>query len=457
MTNKLNKASSGKISGALLFWLMIIGLVVIFAVVTFFRMRPPEGRMDPSKMPKPVDVQTIEPETIDIVYTTRGTLEAHRRIDMNTEAAGTVQRILFNEGDTVRKGQLLIQMKAQRQVAQMQEAVAATSANKTLLDLRQNEIAQAKAQLGAEEANLNLAQSEYNKYLELSNEDYISQLELDQKFAALQTQKSQLTTAVEEVNRLQSVKAQTKAQLQESKARQALNQVILGEMNITAPFSGRIGEKYVDEGDYVLNTEKLLTLVDNTQMQVRFTVPERYSPYLTTGKMVKLFSNDGLSSQNSLASGRVSFVDPAVELDTRTIAIKALLHANNTPLRDGQFADVVLTLYQEVNGISLPESALVPEGEKFFVYVQSSEKVTEDEKQKTVLKARRREVKIGQRRNGTVQIIDGLDLDETVVVSGTQKVFDGAFLQPNRTGLNAGSNETEDAETEPVESVATEG
>jgi len=404
--------------------MLLLGVVVIFGVVAFWRMQPPQRQADPTKMPKPVQTQQVIPRPLDVVYRTRGSLEALRRIDMNAEAPAIIRRILFHEGDVVRQGQRLIELKAQRQLAQLQEAQAASAASQTLYDLRGSEIAKAQAQLQSAQAQLGLAQSEFNKYQQLFQENYVSQLELDQKSAALQTAKAVASEAAQELNRVQSVKTQTSRQVQEAKARVAINQALVGEMVLVAPFSGTIGEKYVNEGDYVLNTEKLLTLVDNRHIQVRFTVPERLSVYLKEGATVQLL--DGAS--RPITTGTVCFIAPSVDANTRSITIKADVQpVSGVTLRDGQFVDVVLTLFQDANGLAIPESALVPEGEKFFVYVQRRLRGADGQR---VLKAERRIVTIGQRRDGQVQITSGLRAGETVVTAGTQKLFDGALLQP---------------------------
>lgn len=401
--------------GTLIFWGSIIVVVSIFSVVTFFKMQPPQGFTDPSKMPKPVTTVVVQLKPVSRTYTTQGTVEAENRVDLNVETPGTVGAIHFQEGQAVQRGQVLIRLRADKQLAQKNEASAAMEAAQTAIKLTQTEVSRAQANLDAARAAKELAESEYQRYDELYQKDFVSALERDQKRTTFQREAASLRAAEEMLASAKAQLNQSMARLSEAQARVSYNQALTSEATIFAPFSGIVGQKYVDLGDYVMPGEKVLTVVDNRRMRVAFNVPERYLGSLKTGLSVRV-QVEGLP--NTIIPGQVAFIAPAVNLENRTVTVKALLDPQQAKnLRDGQFATVNLALDTR-SGLVIPEQALIPQGEKYFVYVAKKDGTADF-----------REVRVGVREPGQIQITGGLKAGEKVVVNGIQKLFDGAILK----------------------------
>ena len=206
-----------------------------------------------------------------------------------------------------------------------------------------------------------------------------------------------------------------------------------------------VGQKYVDLGDYIAPGQKLLTVVDPSRFKIRFTVPEQYLSRLKTGLPVSVHfdgrndsshdashdasknapSND--ASTPSSFQGVVYFIDPVVDPDAHTLQVKAMLPAS-AGLRHGLFGRVTLSLGMIRNAVAVPEEAVVPQGEKTFVYVVCHESVKADGK--TGKKAHPgdiahlREIVVGHRAEGLAQIARGLSPGERVITAGLQKVSD---------------------------------
>lgn len=199
----------------------------------------------------------------------------------------------------------------------------------------------------------------------MRRQDFISDLELEQKRAAYDSQRARFQAAQDDVSRAQAQVSETRSQQAQARARLGYNRVLSSETIVRAPFSGVVGQKYVDLGDYVMLTEKLATVVDNRRMKIAFDAPERFLPWLKEGRPVAV--TVGESSQSPALSARVAFVSPTVNPATHTVLIKAVIEdAGAAALRDGQFARALLTLYNEPQALVIPEQAAVPQGEKFL-------------------------------------------------------------------------------------------
>ncbi len=414
-----------KNKGTLAFWSLLSLVFLAVLGMVAYQFSQMGGGPDPSKFPKKVDTQLVQLRPVDITYTTQGMIEARNRIDMNVEVAGTVASIEVEEGQSVRRGQVLLRLRAGRQNAKEAESDAGIKTASSLVASRKAELRQARANLHLAQAGEELAASEYQRYEKLYKDDFVSALELDQKRLAFKAEAARLESANDALARAIAQEAQANSQYSEADARHHLDQVALDETVIRAPFSGVVGEEYVDLGDYVLPTEKVLTLVDSEEMKVAFEVPERFIPYLKEGlsaqvTMNELLERDKNKPEKNKFKAKVTFVSPVVRLENRMVTVKAKLSHDDPEvfkqLRDGQFTLVVLTLFTKPESLVIPEESLVPQGEKFFVYLSENKKAVF------------REVKLGQREDGWVEVVQGLKAGDNLVISGLQKLFEGVIL-----------------------------
>lgn len=400
-------------------------------------------------MPPPIVETTLaaeQPWTIS--YTATGTLEANNKVDLNSEAPGIISHILVREGDSVRAGQILMRFKADKQMAQVQQSAAGIAASQGSVEQQQAGISQFQALVNSAKVKLQLAKSELGRYEQLYKDEFISQLELEQKRAAYQTAAADYQSSLQQLSAIRAQAAQASSALAQSRSSYRYNLALAGETVIRSPFNGVIGSKYVDLGDYVAPTEKLITVVDQSVFRVQFTVPERYLGQLRLGLPVKV-TFEGLT--NKTASGQVNFIDPVVDPDAHTVRVKALLPAS-PGLKDGLLGNVSLGLGVIPDAVVIPEEAIVPQGEKTFVYVIQHEiyKPREMEGEKKPAKkpeepagpvdvAHLREVTVGYREAGKVQIKSGLKPGDRLIVSGLQKVSDNLVVNLNTNPAASGS------------------
>lgn len=209
----------------------------------------------------------------------------------------------------------------------------------------------------------------------------------------------------------QADRDQAAANFEAASATLALAQARLDKTRLLAPFAGVTGLRLVSPGDYVNAGQDLVNLEAMRKVKVDFRVDESALPALRVGQPLEV-EVDAYPGERF--GGEVYAIDPRVADATRSIALRAHLPNPDGRLRPGQFARVRLAVAHRDDAIVVPEQAVFPRGERQFVYVVDNGT------------ARQREVRLGQRTPGSAEVLDGLRLGDTVVISGHQRLADGA-------------------------------
>jgi membrane fusion protein, multidrug efflux system len=244
--------------------------------------------------------------------------------------------------------------------------------------------AQAQAALAEARAGLADSQSQYDRSRELVNQQALSQSSLDQ----------------------------IRARLEADRARVAAAQAALNDTVIRSAFAGRTGFRHVSVGSFVSPGMLITTLDDTSIIKLDFTVPENFLFMLRRGLSISA-SSAGLPGR--MFTGEVTNLESRVDPVTRSITVRAEIANPAGILRQGMFMTVTLK-GEPTPTLLVPEAAIVPEQGRTYVFVVRNSVVE------------RREVHIGKRRPGEVEIVDGLDEHEHVVVEGTQNVRDGSVV-----------------------------
>ena len=324
----------------------------------------------------PVGVEVAEVKVAPVEQTTDavGTLISNESVTLKPEVTGRVVAIRFEEGQPVKAGQVLIELDASVEKAEVVEA----------------------------EAQLSLASAELERAQELRRNSVGTQRALD-------TAQAQQRTAT--------------AALDLAKAR-------LAKLTLVAPFDGIAGLRKVSVGDLVMPGAEIVNLEQIQPLKVDFRVPERFLP--------ALFGRDGQTQRIEVGvdafpderfEGQVFALNPLVNEQGRAIVVRARIDNPNSPatgrprLRPGLFARVTVTLNQQAEALWVPEEALVPQGSQQVVF-----KLAPGD-QPDQLVARMTPVRLGARHPGEVQIVDGLARGDRVVTAGTLKVRDGTPVQ----------------------------
>ena len=303
-----------------------------------------------------------------------GTLKALQGVDLSLEIAGTVKALQFESGQKVRIGQPLLQMDSDVE----------------------------KALLGTAQADLGLAQVEYGRGSRLVGDQAISKGDFD-KLAA---------------------------QLKKASATVAQLNASLAKKSILAPFSGTIGIRQVDVGDYLASGTVIATLQDLSSLYVDFHVPEQSLPKLSVGQIAWVTV---AAYPDQTFEATISAINPRVDDATRNVLIRATLPNPEGKLLPGMFANLQVLLPGPKTRIVLPESAITYTLYGNSVYVVVTKKTAEgapekDAKGEDQLIVDRRFVETGERRDGLVIITKGIKPGEQVVSGGQLKLDNGAHV-----------------------------
>jgi membrane fusion protein (multidrug efflux system) len=250
----------------------------------------------------------------------------------------------------------------------------------------------------------------------------IDDQELKAEVARAEADRDLARQALARTKDLLSQKASSAADLEKAEATARSTQagldllaLRLARTTVRAPFAGVVGQRYVSLGDYVTTSSRLMTLQTVNPQRVAFAVPERFASRLKRGQKVT-FRVAALTGQEF--TGTVDFVDPVVQLPARTILIKAIVPNPRRQLQAGMFAEAKLATDVRPNAVVVPEDALVPLQGSFYVWAVVDGKAV------------RRQVGIGVRSPGFVEVRSGVEVGEQVVVGGQERLFDGAPVAP---------------------------
>jgi membrane fusion protein, multidrug efflux system len=296
-----------------------------------------------------------------------GTVRAVNGVEVTTQVAGEVEKIHFNSGDEVKEGAALVS-----------------------LDARTD-----SAQLKALEAAARLAEQEYERFQTLFKQGSISRSELDRR---------------------QSERDQAIATANAQRERVA-------QKTIRAPFSGKLGIRQVDLGQYLNPGNAVVTLQQMNPIYVNFSLPERDQSLLQPGLAVRATLS---AMPDDLFDGEVSAIEPGVDPTTRNFNVQATFRNDEQKLRPGMFARVSIRLEDSEQVVVVPRTAIqyAPYGNSVYVITEKeAEEAGEAEEQKEpTLIVKRRFVKTGNERGDLVAVVDGLKAGERVATSGLLKL-----------------------------------
>jgi membrane fusion protein, multidrug efflux system len=295
-----------------------------------------------------------------------GTARANEALDVTAKVSNRVSAIRFREGEEVAAGAVLVEFDSEEARANLAEAQAAYSDSR----------------------------SQFKRSRELYETRALSEAQLDQLQATLSA----------------------------NEARVAAARSLLNDLTIHAPFAGRVGLRNISVGSFVSPGTVITTLDDTRVIKLDFSVPELFLPVLKEGQQIDARS---AAYPDQTFKGIVASIDSRVDPASRSIIVRARIDNADRRLKPGMFMTVRL-MRTEPPALVVPEEALVPQGERQFVFVVRDGK------------AARIEVHTGRRRPGEVEVLKGLSAGEQVVIEGTQKVRDGAPVRiVERGGLPA--------------------
>jgi membrane fusion protein (multidrug efflux system) len=289
--------------------------------------------------------------------------------------------------------------------------------------IRSNESVVIKPEVAGRIVQINFTEGQKTKkgQMLIQLDSSMERAELVQAQAALVLAKANYERADELVKRNAGTGRaldEARAALRTGEASVLLSQARLDKFTLTAPFDGMLGLRKVSVGDYVTGGAEIVNLEMVDPLKVDFRVPEIFLATLRTGQKAAI-TVDAMPDRKFEAE--VFAIDPLVDQAGRSVVIRARIPNPDDSLRPGLFARVVLTIEERQNAVFVAEQSLVPVGDQHFLF-----KVVDKDGAKVVAWTKG---KLGERRKGEVEIIEGLAAGDVVVTAGLLKIRDGMPVQ----------------------------
>ena len=334
-----------------------------------------------------------------------GTLAAEEEAEVAAEIQGRVIATPVERGTRVAEGSDLIRISPAEAQAQATEAEANAAQLEGRLGLtggaefdldRVPEVANARAQQ-------TLAQGDFDRAKMLFDKKLLSQAEFDQRSAQAEVARRQFDIA-------RNGSMQQYQALLGARARVVLARKALADTVVKAPFAGVVGERLVSVGDYVTRGTKVASVLRTNPLRVQLTVPEQYSAGMAVGRAVT-FEVD--ASPGKKFEGQVRYVSPALEANSRTLVVEAVVPNDGGALKPGSFATALIEQGTRSPGILAPGVAVRTVAGTSRVFVVSGDRAEE------------RIVTIGQPAGDLVEITSGLKAGENVATTNVATLADG--------------------------------
>ncbi len=352
-------------------WFIIVGLLVVVvlgglyefnsfrthAIANFFAHNKPP--------PAQISAVTVATQSVPRFAPGIGSISAVHQVTVNPEVAGRVTKIFFQPGQTVKAGDPLVQLND----------------------------APDRGDLANYQAQARLAEITLARSKQLVKRQFTPQETVDQN----QSQLDQMNAMVEK----------TKA--------------IIAQKLIRAPFSGQLGVRQIDLGQYLSAGAPIVTLTDLSMLYVNFTLPSQQRPEISVGQQVNVTSD---AYPGRAFTAKLTTIEPQLSPDTRTIEVQAAMPNPGDALLPGMFVNTAVVLPPHRDTVVVPETAV-----EYTLYGDSVYVIRHDGKDakgKPVLKAVRTPVRTGERWGDKVAILSGLTPGEEVVAAGQVKLQNGA-------------------------------
>jgi membrane fusion protein, multidrug efflux system len=352
-------------------WFVIVGLllaIVLGGLYGFNRFREQAiATYFASNKPPPAQISAakVKSEAVPRFATGIGSVTAVHQVTINPEVGGRVTKIFFEPGATVKAGDPLVQLND----------------------------APDRGDLANYEAQAHWAETTLQRSSQLAQRQFESREIVDQK----------------------------QSQLDQARAQIIKTGALIDQKLIRAPFSGQLGTRQIEVGQYVTPGAKIVTLTDLSMLFVNFTLPSHMRSEISVGQKVNVTAD---AFPGRAFSADITTIEPQVSADTRTMTVQATMRNPEDALLPGMFVNAAVVLPPQSDVMVVPETAV-----EYTLYGDSVYVIREDGKDANgnpLLKAVRTPVKTGVRLGGKVVILEGVERGDRVIAAGQVKVQNGA-------------------------------
>ena len=318
-----------------------------------------------SRVPPPISVTvaTAEAAMWESRVAAIGSLVAFQGVNVTTEVSGVITSITFDSGNTIAKNKLLVELDNRTEVANLEAA---------------------RARLASDN-------SQNQRLLQLKDQSFVAKNAIDTQAALVDISEAEVSIA----------------------------QVALDKKRIYAPFSGKLGIRQVDLGQYVAPGDIIVTLLSLDKLYLDFTLPEANFNDLVDNQSLEF---EVRSYPEQVFSARVEAWNPQLDVNTRNVAIRAIVDNRKGLLAPGMFADISLDSQRQLPVMMVPETSIFYNIYGEAVYVLEPQPASEGSSDLDYRLAAR-QVDVLYRREGIAGVRSGLEADDIVVTSGQLKLY----------------------------------
>ena len=360
---------------------LLLVLLVVGGIYWKKTSNKPKEEYSQWSKPVPVRIVPVQRNNLDVEIKAIGTVVPVHTVNVQSQVSGLLQQVYFKEGQWVKKGQIL----AQIDPAPFEVALAQAEGT------RQQNLAQ-----------LNNAETELARYQLLFKQDSIAKQQVEQQ---------------------QALVNQLKGQTQSNRAQVDAAKLQLSYTKIYSPIEGRVGFKQKDAGNLIQANEStgLVTITQVHPVYVQFAVAENHltalRETLKSGHQVQVSAWDK-AEQKQLAVCHVQALDNQIDVTTGTLKLKAVFDNRNDSLFPNQFVNVRLSSQTIQNAVTIPIDAVQHGAKGTYVYI-----INKDNKAEVKM------LKLGLSTNGKIEVLEGLDGTEKVVLEGIDRLSEGKEVQ----------------------------
>jgi membrane fusion protein (multidrug efflux system) len=337
-------------------------LILFLLVALIIYIQWPKGEQVSKEYKRVVSVKVTTPQWTEFNNGIEaiGTARANEQVLISSKYSDLVDQILFEDGQLVKKGDVLVHLNSQEELAKVSEL----------------------------EANLSESTAQLKRFEDLLSSKATSKSLVDQQEAK--------TKAIA-------------AQLQSARTK-------LNDLSIKAPFDGILGFREISLGAYIDAGSVITSLDDLSLVKVDFNLPERYLTTIKHGQSVIAISS---AYKNQQFKGKITSIDTRINPVTRSLKVRAEIVNDDLALRPGMLLNIEVVRQVETL-LQLPESAIIPIEDQHFVFI-----IQQGNEEQSVL---RKSIRLGRRLPGFVEILEGVNQNDLVVIEGALKLSDGTSV-----------------------------
>jgi multidrug efflux pump subunit AcrA (membrane-fusion protein) len=360
-----------------------------------------------------VTVAEVQGQEVRRTVQVVGTLISQQEVTLGTEVPSTVSRILVDLGDRVEAGQLLVKLddrearlEVDRLTATLQAAREALARSRQTLESSRANVERAQAVLIDAQLNLRRFQGLLAEGAISASQRDSAQMQYDVAVAGLRSAEAQLESDRAAIKNAEAGIEQSVAGLELARKR-------LKDTDVISPIAGFVRKRLVNEGETFKEKTPLIAIVALQALKLQGEVPERFAPQVRVGHPVQVEVEAHLGRS---FPGHVSRVSPVVDVENRSFTVEASIPNPQGLLRPGFFAKASIVVGTERNVPFAPENAVVSFAGNIKVFVVTGATVEE------------RRVRTGSRRDGLVEILEGVKTGEMVATSNLSQLATGTAI-----------------------------